>query len=56
MYDIIKFQIDLVILASLKNFTGRLHNLVMLFSISRDFVLATSGLFFLYMVMEFLVE
>ena len=46
VYDIIKFQIDLVILASLKNFVDRLHNLVMLFSFSRDFVLATAGLFF----------
>ena len=46
MYDIIRFQIDLVILASLKNFVDQLHNLVMLFSFSRDFVLAFSGLFF----------
>ena len=44
-YDIIKFQIDLVILASSKNFDNRLHNFAMLFFFSRDFVLATSGLF-----------
>ena len=46
VYDIIRFQIDLVILASSKNFVDRLHNLEMLFFFSRDFVLATSGLFF----------
>ena len=43
-YDIVKFQIDLVILASSKNFDNRLHNLKCIFS--RDFVLAFSGLFF----------
>ena len=31
VYDIIKFQIDLVNLASSKNFVNRLHNLVVLF-------------------------
>ena len=46
MYDIIKFQIDLVILASLKNFDSRLHNLKCFFLFSRNFVLAFSGLFF----------
>ena len=46
-YDIVKFQIDLVILASSKNFDNRLHNLKCLFFLfSRDFVLAFSGLFF----------
>ena len=44
--DIIKFQLDIVILASLKNFDNRLHNLKCFFSFSRDFVLAFSGLFF----------
>ena len=49
VYDIIKFQIDLVNLASSKNFVDRLHNLAVLFFLfSRDFVLAISGLFFIY--------
>ncbi len=39
-YDIVKFQIDLVILASSKNFDNRLHNLKCFFLFSRDFVLA----------------
>ena len=30
-YDIIRFQIDLVILASSKNFDNRLHNLMLFF-------------------------
>ena len=46
VYDIIRFQIDLVILASSKNFDNRLHNLKCFFSFLRDFVLASSGLFF----------
>ena len=46
VYDIIEFQIDLVILASSKNFVSRLDNFEMLFFFSRDFVLATSGLLF----------
>ena len=41
-----RFQIDLVILASSKNFDNRLHNLKCFFLFSRDFVLAFSGLFF----------
>ena len=41
--DIAKFQIDLVILASSKNFNEGLQNLKCFFS--RDFVLAFSGLF-----------
>ena len=48
MYDIVKFQIDLVILASSKNFVDQLHDFVMLFFFSRDFILATSGFFFRY--------
>ena len=47
VYDIIKFQIDLVILTSSKNFDNRLHNLKCFFFVfSRDFVLVFSGLFF----------
>ena len=46
-YDIIRFQIDLVILASSKNFHNQLHNLKCFFFLfSRDFVLSFSGLFF----------
>ena len=45
-YDIVKFQIDLVILTSSKNFDNRLHNLKRFFLFSRDFVLAFSELFF----------
>ena len=46
MYDIIKFQIDLVILAFSKNLVYRFHNFVTLFFFSRDFVQANSGLLF----------
>ena len=45
-YDIVKFQIDLEILASSKNFDKRLHNWkCFFFFFSRDFVLAFSKLF-----------
>ena len=45
-YDIVKFQFDLVILASSKNFDNRLYNLKCFFLFSRDFVLEFSRLFF----------
>ena len=46
VYDLIRFQNDLVILASSKNFDNRLRNVMLFFLFSRDFVLAFSGLFF----------
>ena len=48
LYDTVKFQIDLEILASSKNFDKRLHNFKCFFFFSyfsRDFVLAFSRLF-----------
>ena len=49
VYDLIKFQIDLVILASLKNFVGRLHNRAFFF-FSLDFALAFCGLVFFRLI------
>ena len=45
-YDIVRFHIVLVIVASSKNFDNRLHNLKCFFFLfSRDLVLEFSGLF-----------